>query len=176
MAQTFALSRRALVLSASVWGALTVVGPAAAQAGPLSAQQAAVLDIVAEAIIPRTDTPGARDAGVPAFVTRALTNWCEPAQAQATRAGLDAIDAEARRRFGNGLAALTPDQQMEIVRLADRSTLEGAPPFFSVLKELVTTGYFTSEPGATKALRYELTPGPYRGCVPLAEIGRGWAL
>jgi len=39
----------------------------------------------------------------------------------------------------------------------------------------VTIGYFTSEPGATIALRYDPVPGDYRGCVPLKDIGRGWA-
>jgi gluconate 2-dehydrogenase gamma chain len=40
---------------------------------------------------------------------------------------------------------------------------------------MVTVGYFTSEPGATVALKYEPVPGAYHGCVPLAEIGRAWA-
>ena len=52
---------------------------------------------------------------------------------------------------------------------------ESIPPFFATLKELATVGYFTSEPGATKAVRYDPVPGDYRGCVPLSEIGRAWA-
>ncbi|HQR89631.1 MAG TPA: gluconate 2-dehydrogenase subunit 3 family protein, partial [Caulobacter sp.] len=47
--------------------------------------------------------------------------------------------------------------------------------FFPALEDMVTVGYFTSEPGATVALQYDPVPGAYRGCVPLAEIGRAWA-
>jgi hypothetical protein len=51
---------------------------------------------------------------------------------------------------------------------------KAAAGYFS-LKDLTVTGYFTSEPGATLALRYDPMPGAYRGCVPLREIGRAWA-
>ena len=50
-----------------------------------------------------------------------------------------------------------------------------APSFFPILKELITVGYFTSQLGATKAVRYDPVPGAYHGCVPLKEIGRAWA-
>ncbi|HMR57922.1 MAG TPA: gluconate 2-dehydrogenase subunit 3 family protein, partial [Cyclobacteriaceae bacterium] len=41
--------------------------------------------------------------------------------------------------------------------------------------ELVLAGYFSSEPGATQALQYNPVPGPFRGCVPYAEVGKAWA-
>jgi hypothetical protein len=49
-------------------------------------------------------------------------------------------------------------------------------PYFRLLKELVLLGYYTSEAGATRELRYAAVPGAFRGCVPLAEIGRAWAV
>jgi hypothetical protein len=43
------------------------------------------------------------------------------------------------------------------------------------MKQATFTGFFTSETGATKTLRYDPFPGDYRGCVPMKEIGRAWA-
>ena len=48
-------------------------------------------------------------------------------------------------------------------------------PFVLKVKELVLVGYFTSEPGATQVLQYNPVPGPFKGCVPYAEVGKAWA-
>ena len=207
---TASLTRRdAAVTFAAIWASI----PAAAQAQTgglgwaptaLTPAQARTLDLVAELIMPATDTPGAREAGVPAFVDRALAVHCPPADAAAVRKGLDRVEADARSAHGKGFAELSPAQQ---TALLDRYDLEGRGPktpaaavgrgetetglsnapraaveppkgpfFFPVLKDLVTVGYFTSKLGATKAVVYDPNPGAYRGCVPLKTIGRAWAL
>jgi hypothetical protein len=140
----------------------------------LTSAQARALDAVAEAIVPATDTPGARAAGVAQFIDRAIGNWCTPAQAKLLRGGLDQLDADARAAGGVALADLPPAQQAALLTRYDTG---GDPqrPFFGLVKELTTIGYFTSKPGVTMALRYDPVPGDYRGCVPLKEIGRAWA-
>lgn len=203
------LSRRDALAFGAIWASI----PAAAQAQggglgwtptALTPAQARTLDLVAELIMPRTDTPGARDVGVPAFVDRALAGWSTKADADAVRRGLDRIEAEARSAHGGPFVSLTPAQQ---AALLDRYDVEGRGPktpsaavgrgdtetglsnapraaveppkgpfFFAVLKDLVTVGYFTSREGSTKAVLYDPNPGAYHGCVPLKTIGRAWAL
>lgn len=147
----------------------------------LTPDQARLLDVVAELIIPATDTPGAREAGVPQFIDRALADYCDKAQAERLRGGLERMDADARAAHGDVFIALTPQQQVELLTRYDREALAVRSPgsgdahFFVVLEDLVTVGYFTSEPGATMALRYDPIPGAYHGCVPLSELGRAWA-
>lgn len=174
------LNRREAALSfGALWTALVVPAGALAQTTPtlswtpkaVSADQARTLDAVAETIIPATTTPGARAAGVPQFVDRAIGTWCTPADAATLKAGLDQIDADAKAAGGASFAALAPAQQQALLARYDSD----GKSFWRQLKELVTAGYFTSEPGATIALRYDPVPGDYRGCVPLKEIGRGWA-
>jgi len=150
-------------------------------AGPtaLTSKQAAVLDAVAELIIPATETPGARAAGVPAFVERALATYCEAEQAEAIREGLTSLDRDANEAHGKPFASISEAQQVALLSPLDIAAANTAAPsqhFFRALKELVTIGYFTSEPGATLAVRYDPVPGQYRGCVPLSQIGRGWAI
>ena len=89
------LNRREAALTfGALWTALTVPTGLGAQTlfqtlaltwtpKALSPGQARVLDVVAELIMPKTDTPGAREAGVPAFVDRAVGGYCSPAEAQA---------------------------------------------------------------------------------------------
>lgn len=145
----------------------------------LTPDQARLVEVVAELIIPKTDTPGAREAGVPQFVDRALADYYDKPRADRLRAGLARMDADARAAHGDVFAALTPEQQTELLNGYDREASAGQTSdgghFFPLLEDLVTVGYFTSEPGATVALRYDPVPGAYHGCVPLAELGRGWA-
>lgn len=174
------LTRRHAALSfGALWTALVLPVGAVAQTTPtltwtpkaLSSDQARTLDVVAEVIIPATETPGARAAGVPQFVDRALAGYYDPADGARLKAGLDRIDSDARAAHGAAFASLTGAQQLALLTRYDA---EGVA-FFRALKELITIGYFTSEPGATIALRYDPVPGDYRGCIPFSEVGRGWA-
>jgi hypothetical protein len=181
--------RQAAMTFGALWTTLLAPGAVAAQVTPtltwapkaLTSAQARTLDVVAELIVPATGTPGAREAGVPQFVDRAVSNFCTAADAAAIRSGLDRIEADANAEHGKTFAALSSPQQSALLTRYDAEGRQPRdrtkpPPFFPVLRELVTVGYFTSEPGATKAVRYDPIPGAYRGCVPLKEIGRAWAL
>lgn len=147
----------------------------------LTPDQAHLLDVVADLIIPATDTPGAREAGVPQFIDRALANYYERDQADKLRAGLTRMDADAQAAHGAAFIALTPQQQIDLLTAYDREGVEAKAQtpsqshFFPALEDLVTVGYFTSELGATVALQYDPVPGAYHGCVPLSDIGRAWA-
>jgi len=171
----------------AVWATLSLPSGAVAQITtvPLSwrpkaltPQQARALDAMAELIVPATDTPGARAAGVPQFIDRAVADYYEPPEAALIRAGLDRLDADAQAAHGAPFAALGAERQTALLAGYDAEAARqpaGTAHFFPLLRELTTVGYFTSEPGATQALRYDALPGEYHGCVPLSEIGRGWA-
>lgn len=173
---------------AVLWAAPAIAHAQAVPAVPawtpkaLTLDEARTLMAACERIIPATDTPGAIAAGVPQFIDRALAGWAEANETQRLRSGLVQLDAQARTRFGGPFAALPLDRQDELLRLAEAEANQFAtaqppqPHYFLALRELTTVGYFTSEPGATQALRYDPVPGDYRGCVPLKEIGRTWAL
>jgi hypothetical protein len=47
--------------------------------------------------------------------------------------------------------------------------------YFTMMKQLTLWGYFTSEIGATKALRYVAVPGKYEGCIPYKKGDKAWA-
>ncbi|MDZ4375561.1 MAG: gluconate 2-dehydrogenase subunit 3 family protein [Phenylobacterium sp.] len=173
--------RDALLTFGALMGALSLPTAVSAQGAVtlawtptgVSVSQARVLDALAELIVPRTDTPGARDAGVPAYVDRTIAGYCTAGEAAEFRAMLDRLEADARTIHGAGFATLTVAQQTAIASKYD--TGQKLSPF-GRLKEVVLVGYFTSEPGATLAVRYDPIPGDYKGCIPLKDVGRAWAL
>jgi len=155
---------------------------AAAPAQFLDEDQFALLAEITEIMIPRTDTPGARDVGVPAFIDDMLANVYSGDAQQRFLDGLEAFQAEVRERTGRALLELAPEQRhAEVQQAHDAARALDAPagerPFMLLTKELALLGYFTSEAGATQVLQYEAVPGDWQACVPLAEAGNGrtWA-
>ena len=131
--------------------------------------QMAVLDAVAETIMPRTDTPGARDAGVPKRFDLLMSTWAS-AQTRADFAKvLGEIDAAAK-----GISALPPAKQLEVVTAYDRANLRN--PAYAKFKALIFALYYLSEPGATQELRYEHVPGAWEPSIAVTPDTRGYAV
>ncbi|MDP3737757.1 MAG: gluconate 2-dehydrogenase subunit 3 family protein [Hyphomonadaceae bacterium] len=140
---------------------------------------------VADQILPRTDTPGAIDVGVPAFMDKMMAGYYREKQRSILRAGLERMDRDAMTAYGQVFTALSVDQQVALMKVYDREAYElgrrninnpdADPHFFRILKELTIVGFCTSEVGATKFLTYAAIPGPYRADIPYSEIGKAWA-
>lgn len=157
--------------------------PAGTAGAFLTAEESATVTAMADHILPRTDTPGALDVGVPAFIDRMLASYYQSRERDAVRAGLTQVAADAKALRGKAFAALTGDEQVELMKRYDREQFDytranagGPPHFFRMLKELTILGFCTSEAGATKTMSYVQTPGPFRGDVPLSEVGKASAL
>ncbi len=138
----------------------------------LTADQAELVAVIAEHILPETDTPGARAVGVHRFIDAMLAESYPAGERQRFLAGLAGLDDRARRAHGRGFVACAGTEQFALLDALDRE----AQPFFRTLKELTLVGYYTSEAGATRELRHVPVPGRFEGCVPLSQIGRAWAV
>ena len=138
----------------------------------VSAEQEALLAEVADIIIPTTDTPGAKAAGVEKFIVRVMRDCYKKEDQDKFYAGLAKLDADSQTKFGKGFVGLDLVQKNEMVKLSTTTD----KPFFQRMKELTVTGYFTSEIGATKALAYLPIPGKFEGCIPLKAGQKAWAL
>ena len=143
----------------------------------LTREQADLVAAIAEQIIPRTDTPGARDAGVHRFIDTMLAEYYSADDRAAFMAGLAAVDASAQRASSRSFVSLSLPEQRRVLTPFDAEAYRGAtrPPFFRTMKELTLLGYYTSEAGATRELQYARVPGRFDGCVPLATVGRAWS-
>lgn len=141
----------------------------------LTDAEAALVRDAAERILPRTDTPGATDANVTAFIDVMLADWYPGDEAARFRAGLPALDAAAQTAQGRGFSACTPAQQTAIVAAFDdevaalrrTNAAQANAHWFGLLKYLTVHGYCTSEPGMTRLLRNWPLPGRYDGHAPV---------
>jgi hypothetical protein len=151
----------------------------------LQGDQALIVTQVADVIIPKTDTPGAKDVGVPQFIDVMLKDCYTKEDQDHFLSGLQAFEDGAQKEYSDSFLDLTPENKIAYVSkvhsaaLEEQKTVQPAPkrPFILMMKELTMLGYFTSEPGATQVLQYVAVPGAYHGCVPLSEAGNGktWA-
>ncbi len=133
---------------------------------------------VAELIIPATDTPGAREAGVGGFIELIVGSWYTDLDRDAFLQGLRGLDEQSRAAFGADFLGGTPGQQVDLLTAleaeARRNPASQRPtPFFSRIKSLTISGYYTSELGMRDELHYEVIPGSYDGCVPLSHRAGG---
>jgi hypothetical protein len=130
---------------------------------------------VAEIILPQTDTPGAKEAGVPEVLDALMTNWASVERQQQFRALIDDMDRAALVAGGAPLPALGAEKRAELVRSYDAEKVGASDPVYKKFKELVLTLYYSSEAGATRELRYELIPGKWEPGIELAPDTRAWA-
>ena len=165
-------------------------------AGAFTAGDVALLDEIAETILPETSTPGAKAAKTGAFMALMVTDAYTEAQRLVFIDGIRRVNDATRRDHGVDFMSASPPQRLSVLRALDREQKAAmderlpepvnrapVPPsasdqpahYFRMMKELALLGFFTSEVGCTKALRYIEAPGRYDPCAPLAPGDRSWA-
>lgn len=169
-----------------------------------TADQDATVAELAETIIPTTSTPGAKAAKVNEIIDVLMKDCYKPDDQQRFLDGLTQTNKLSQEAYSKAFVQLDPAQRIEIVKKLEaddqqlRSQMAPAKgatkvensqadlqmpdakkrftPFFTMLKDLTLTGYFTSEIGCTQALEYVAVPGRYDGCVTLKPGQKAWAI
>jgi hypothetical protein len=147
----------------------------------LTSEQGDLVATIAEQIIPETDTPGARAAGVHVFIDRMLAGHYGDEDRKRVLNGLADLDARAERACGRPFIRCSADEQRALLTGLDEEAFAPVAgrheiPWFRTIKELTVLGYYTSEIGATQELKHVAVPERFDGCVPLEQIGRTWAV
>lgn len=154
-----------------------------------SASQRAAITAMTECIIPRTETPGAIDAGVPQFVELMVADWLNDEERAIFMAGLADIESRVPREHGAAFDKLAIEEQTEILEALEKAASDSPwyefgnvmrefisdAPFICQLKELTVWGFFTSEVGGTQVLRYDPMPMRFDGETPLGRDDSTWA-
>jgi glucoside 3-dehydrogenase (cytochrome c) hitch-hiker subunit len=149
------------------------VAAAATDASPrfLQPAQARLIAIVADAILPRTDTPSATDVGVLAWIDTIAADYFSDVQRTDFAAGIAAIDDHALSIAGARLASLPSGVVSGVLTSLDAAcgtkNLSAAEHGYVQLKDLVIHGYFTSEPVQKDILRVPIIPGRFDPSVPV---------
>ena len=148
------------------------------------ADHTAYLNEVGETILPTTSTPGAKAANVGGFMAIMVRDCYEPADQTIFLEGLNKLDDASNKKFSKKFLDLDATQRTALLTDLDKEQQEYSKTkkpkdpnhYFRMIKELTLLGYFTSEVGCTKALRYVPVPGRYDGCIPYKKGDKAWAL
>jgi DNA helicase IV len=184
-----ALSRVGLIMGGTVIGAnLFLEGcktaPKIGEGLDFTVQEVNFLDEVAETIIPATKTPGAKAARVGEFMKVMVTDCYDEKDQKIFHQGLKTLNDLATKQKGKDFLSLEAAQRTELLTEVDKEMKEyqknkkkeDPNHYFRMMKELTLLGYFTSEIGATQALRYVAIPGKYEACIPYTKGDKAWAL
>ena len=142
----------------SKWGfACGHVGNAALRIRPatyhpqfFSNSEYAMVERLADIIIPSDNTPGAKEAGVAEFIDFMV--WSDPKPKYPFRMGLAWLNAHSERMLGKKFMDITPAQQtslLEPLGFKDKARRgeEDGRRFFQLMREFTVTGFYTSEMG-----------------------------
>jgi len=143
----------------------------------------AFFDQIAETILPKTDTPGAKDAKVGEFMARIVKDCYTDKDQKVFLDGMQALNDASQKKNGKSFMDSTPQQQHDLLvdldkeqkAYQDKKGKDDPSHYFRMMKELTLWGYFTSEQGATKALRYVAVPGKWEGCIDYKKGDKAWA-
>lgn len=199
MSEYSLLDRRSLLERAlyllGAGAAASVSAPALAKALPkaqpyLAPRLYRLLSAVADTFVPRTDTPGALDALVPARFEALLVNWASGERRYELTHALSAIDAVAMEKQGKAFADLAPADRKALLVPYDAEALKVVPrkgkvkgnaliagpayanPGYGKLKELLVLLYYMSEPALTHELSYVHAPGEWKPSIPVTPETR----
>jgi gluconate 2-dehydrogenase gamma chain len=153
----------------------------------LSQEEGAMVEDVADLIL-----PGAREAGVPAFIDVILKDAYPSEDQVRFVSGLKDFDEEVQRAHGKPFLQLPGQERMRVLQQVhdtaagfekteqaakDTPAGERKRPFVLMMKELTLLGFFTSQVGVTQVLQYDPVPGGFQACIPIAQAGNGkqWA-
>lgn len=181
-----ALSSVALLLGGTILGAEAFLSGCKSKTdvgAAFTAEDIAFLDEVAETILPATSTPGAKEAKVGQFMTVMVNDCYEEKDQKIFKEGMAKLDEASKKKNSKSFMESTPTQRHDLLVELDaeakayqKSKKPDEPNhYFRMMKELTLTGFFTSEVGATKALRYVAVPGKYEGCIPYNKGDKAWA-
>lgn len=163
-----------------------------------------LLDEIGETIIPATYTsPGAKAARIGEFIKVYVTDCYTQDEQDIFWSGVNKIKALCKSKYGKSFLVLNMSQRQIILKEIKNDSQENAKSqnksiagsgdalqtgkgqantinnsgshFYSMFKYLTLFGFFTSQPGATQALRYVQTPGSYKGNVPYKNGDKAWA-
>jgi hypothetical protein len=177
-------------LLAFLEGCNTATETSSAISFPFSPERKALVSEIAEIIIPKTDTPGAKDAKVGEFIELMIKDCYTGKDQESFNKGLEELEKKDFMKADPAkqttiLKELEAAVKTELEKQgeekkkyteAGKEYTDASVPFFRLFKELTLLGYFTSEPGATLALEYVPVPGRYDGCIDLKPGQKSWAM
>jgi hypothetical protein len=111
----------------------------------LQPQELETLEAFSERIIPRSDTPGAKDAGVALLIDKLIGT--DPTLLPLYRGGLADLNALSRQGYGKNFAGLTEGEQITVLTPLSLDPSSALGEFFKLVKNMTIDAYYRTEAG-----------------------------
>jgi len=137
-----------------------------------SPAQRGLVAAIAETIIPKTDTPGATEAGVPGWIELLVQDCLDAVDQRTITDGLARVEQMAAEQFQKPYARLTVAEQIQLLTALENAAKQvgDKKAFIRQFKELTKFTYVNSEVGGTQAFDFVLVPGRWD---PAADLKPG---
>lgn len=143
----------------------------------------AFLDEVGETILPKTQSPGAKEAAIGSFMTVMVNDCYDKNDQKIFHEGIGKLNKACNDMHKTDFMKASAEQRTSLLQSLDKEASdyqktkkkEDGAHYFTMMKQLTLFGFFTSKPGATQALRHVAVPGKYDGNFPYKKGDKAWA-
>lgn len=130
--------------------------------------QEKLLEELSETLIPKTDTPGARDVAAHLFLLKMVDDCMSPEQQQRFISGLKSFQKLAGQKLTTSFEAADPSRKLAFIKeIHDRNGSDDLAFFYQTSRQYTIQGYASSQFYLTQVQVYELVPSRFHGCVPV---------
>ena len=136
----------------------------------VTGDQEKLLEELTATLIPTDTTPGAREVSAHLFALRMVDDCSPKTDQEKFMKGLVSFDEASKTASGKSFAEASPAQREALLSAIESKKLPGEELnfFYSTTKKLTILAYSSSQFFLTKVQVYELVPGRFHGCVPVA--------
>jgi hypothetical protein len=155
----------------------------------LNEDQARFMTSFVDAILPKTDTPGALDVKADIFLDLVFAKTYDKKAQENMASEIDTFNANCKSNHGKVFADLSSEDKKAVLQKAESESGKFNPGvwgsavgkqepvgFYRSLKSMTIWAYFSSEEIGLNYLSYDPVPGEYKGCIPLSDVGNTWSL
>ena len=124
---------------------------------------------IVETIIPKTNTPGAKELNIQQFIPKMIADCYDKKAQEVYAKGFGLVDMNAKNSFSKSFLECDAKQRLEVLNKMSKSDNSDEKSFIQLVKGLTIKGYLSSEYVMTNLRIYEYAPARYHGCVPVKK-------
>ncbi len=122
---------------------------------------------IVETIIPKTDTPGAKELDIHKFTMKMIADCYDKKAQEVFAKGLISVDEIAKKDFSKSFVESNSTQKLAVLNSMLNSSESNDKDFVRLVKNITIQGYLNSEYVMTNLRKFQFLPGKYHGCVPV---------
>ena len=139
-----------------------------------------LLGELVDVIIPATDTPGAKAAGVVGFIETMSFNWLPEEEYKLFLKHTSDFGHAIQKKYGKAFQDLSPAEKLAVLSQLDAASplpaasgpMPDKVPYIKLLKQFTLYGYYTSKIGGSQELSFNPMPGYYEPCAKFGPNDR----